>query len=321
VLAKNVIIDCDTGVDDAIATLLALRCSAFNVLGITTVAGNVTLDKVVRNTLVVVEHSGKQIPVFQGSSRPLLTPLETAQYAHGSDGLGDIGFPDPKGSVGEEHAVDFLIRTFMEATEAIHLITLGPLTNIALALMKKPELETHIPSLVMMAGGIHGGNATAAAEFNVWVDPEAADVIFRSRIPKTMVPLDPIIQGATIAAENVEQIEASGSPWCWMVGRLLRHRLERWQWLVSPPDAAAMAVAINPSIADAEMYHVAIETRGEHTRGMTVVDRRSWRGKRVGAESNVNVVTRINTQSYRRLLVSTLLGEQAQQRGQDKEEK
>ncbi|MGC8788231.1 MAG: nucleoside hydrolase, partial [Anaerolineae bacterium] len=210
---RNIVIDCDTGVDDALALLLALRSPAFNVVGITTVAGNVPLDKVVRNTLIVVEHSGKQVPVFRGSSHPLLSPLHTAEIAHGSDGLGDIGFPDPKSKPRDAHAVDFLIQTFIEAKEPMELITLAPLTNIALALLKEPRLADRIGTLWMMAGGITGGNATAAAEFNVYVDPEAADIVFRSPIPKkTMVPLEPIDQGATIYPEDLEKFESSSTP-------------------------------------------------------------------------------------------------------------
>ena len=305
---RNVLIDCDTGVDDAIATLLAVRSPALNVLGITTVGGNAFLEKVVRNTLIVVEHSGKHVPVFRGHSGPMLTALQTAEHAHGSDGLGDIGFPDPKGKAADEHAVDFLVRAFMEATEDLHLITLGPLTNIAFALSKEPRLEQRIRSLVMMAGGITAGNASAAAEFNVFVDPEAADIVFRSAIPKTMVALEPIMEGATFSEEEVKQLESSDAPWCWMIGRLLRQRLETWQGPVSPPDPAAVGVAIDATIAKAEMLHVAIETKGEHTRGMTVVDRRRWRGKRAGTASpNVNVVMSINTARYRQLVLETLL--------------
>ncbi len=306
---RNVIIDCDTGVDDAIATLFALRSPVFNVLGITTVGGNAALENVLRNTLIVAEHSGRKVPVYRGCARPLLVPLETAKYAHGSDGFGDIGFPDPHGTVEDEHAVDFLIRTFMDSEEPVDLITLAPLTNVALALMKEPRLEERIHSLFMMAGGINGGNATAAAEFNVWVDPEAAALVFRSRIPKTMTALDPIIQDAKITAENVEKIEANESPWCWMAGRLLRRGLEHWKGPVSPPDAAAMGVAIDPTIAQGQMHHVAVETKGQYTRGMTVVDRRKWRAKLVGEKANVNVVTHIDTPKYRHLFLSTLLGE------------
>jgi len=304
---RKVIIDCDTGVDDAQATLFALRSPALNVVGITCVAGNTTLDKVVRNTRVVVEHSGKQVPVYAGSAKPLLVPLQIAEYAHGSDGLGDVGFPDPKLEAQEEHAVDFLVRFFMETEEPADLITLGPMTNAALALMREPRLEERIRSLVMMAGGICGGNATAAAEFNVWVDPEAADVVFRSRVPKTMIALDPIVRDATFTEKEVQQLETSASPWCSMIARLMRKRLERWKGPTSPPDVAAMGVAIDPTIAESQMYSVAVETKGDYTRGMTVVDRRRWRGRMVGQEPNVDVVERIDTARFRQLFLHTLL--------------
>jgi inosine-uridine nucleoside N-ribohydrolase len=305
---RDVIIDCDTGVDDAMALLLALRSPAFNVLGITTVAGNTTIEKATRNTLVVVEHSGGQVPVLQGAFRPLTGPLTTAEHAHGSDGLGDIGFPDPKGNVGEEHAVDFLVRTIMESPRPIDLITLAPLTNIALALLKEPGLEERVRSLVMMAGGIGGGNTTPAAEFNIFVDPEAADLVFRSQLPKTMVALDPIVAGAKIEAEDVDQLEAMDAPWCWFVSQLLRQRLNRWKGPTTPPDLAAMGVAIDPTLAESQIQHVMIETKGEHTRGMTVVDRRWYRNRIADApEPNVNVVTSINTERYRKLVLDTWL--------------
>ena len=305
----DVIIDCDTGVDDALALLLALRSPAFRVRGITCVAGNVDIDKVVHNTLVTVEHAGKQVPVYRGASAPLLCPLETAAYAHGQDGLGNIGFPSPVGHEEPEHAVDFVIRTYMEATEPVLLITQAPLTNIALALLKEPKLADRIPAMVMMAGGIDGGNVTAAAEFNVWVDPEAADIVFRSRIPKTMVALDPIRQGGTLDEDDIAAIEQSSAPWCQMAARLLRWQLSRrWASKISPPDLAAMAVAIDPDIAQSEMYHVAIETQGRHTRGMTVVDRRPFRRLREELPApNVNTVTSIDNERFRRLVVSTWL--------------
>lgn len=312
---RNVIIDCDTGVDDALALLLALRSPAFNVLGITNVAGNVPIHKVVRNTLVVVEHSGKQVPVYQGAYRALLGSSETAEYAHGSDGLGDVGFPEPKGTKSDEHAVDYLVRTFMESQEPIDLITLAPLTNIALALSKEPRLEQRINSIVMMAGGIENGNSTAAAEFNVFVDPEAADIVFRSRIPrKTMVALDPNRQGGSIYPEDVARLDAKDTPWCWLAAQLLHVQLNRWLKFsneirpATPPDMAAMGVAIDCTIANAEMLHVTVETGGVYTRGMTVVDRRPFRNVfRPAPEPNVNVVWTIDNARYRSLVVDTLL--------------
>ncbi len=307
---RNVIIDCDTGVDDALALLLALRSPALNVLGITTVAGNVPLERVVHNTLTVVEQSGKQVPVYPGQAQPLLTQLATAEYAHGHSGLADQDFPAPKLQASAEHAVDYLIRTYMQADTPVELVTTGPLTNIGLALLREPRLGKRIPSLVMMAGGLSNGNTTAAAEFNVWVDPEAADAVFRSPIPKKMVALEPIFEGATISEAEIQQLAASDTPWCQMAARLLSWYHSRRKGPVSPCDPTAMAVALDASIAESQMYHVTIETKGEHTRGMTLVDRRVWRRMDPKAAApNVDVVLRVDTQRYRKLFVGTLLGE------------
>jgi inosine-uridine nucleoside N-ribohydrolase len=308
---KKVIIDTDPGTDDAMALLLALRSPALDILGITTLAGNMVLDTTTRNALVVVEHSGRQVPVYAGASRPLVEPLETAEHAHGQDGLGDVGFPDPSGMAEDEHAVDFIIRSAMDAPDPIHLITVGPLTNIALAQIKEPSLEERIQSLTMMIGSWSGGNLTQVAEYNAGVDPEATDVVFRSRIPKTMVALEPIFQSATIAAADVDRLEAAGTPWCTMVARLLRPWLERWpRPHVSLCDPAAVAVAIDPSVAEIELLPVAIETRGQHTRGMTVVDFRRGRGHRLGLlEPNVNVVLRFHSERFRELVMGTYLAQ------------
>ncbi len=158
-MGRNVIIDCDTGLDDAVALLLALRSPELNVLGITCVNGNVGLDKVVYNTLRVVEQSGKQVPVYAGATSALMVDAdENASKVHGSDGLGGIPLPAPKHSVENEHAIDFIVRTFMEAKEPMDWITIGPLTNAALALRKEPRIEEKIRLLTMMAGGLDSGN-------------------------------------------------------------------------------------------------------------------------------------------------------------------
>ncbi len=305
---RNVIVDCDTGVDDALALLLALRSPIFNVLGITTVAGNVPLDRVVVNTLTVVEQAARQVPVYRGQAQPLLTQLQTAEYAHGHSGLADLTFPAPKLQVSSEHAVDYLIRTYMHADSPVELVTTGPLTNIALALLREPRLAERIPSLVMMAGGITNGNITAAAEFNVWVDPEAADVVFRSSIPKKMIALEPIMQFATFSAVDLRQLAASHTPWCQMAWRLLDSYRSRRKGPISACDPTAMAVAMDDSIATSQLCYVAIETKGEHTRGMTLVDRRVWRRMdSKAAPPNVDVVLRVDTRRYRKLFVHTLL--------------
>ena len=225
---RNVVIDCDPGVDDAIALLLALRSPDLNILGITTVAGNVPIEKVTRNALVIVEQSKNIVPVYQGCGQAIMGAGVTAEYVHGTDGLGNIGFPDPTIRKAEEHAVDFLVKTFQEAEEPIELITLGPLTNVAMALVRAPEIVKNIKSLVMMAGAYEGGNTTAAAEFNIYVDPEAADIVFRSAVPyKTMVGLEPNFKGGELLETDIGKIESSESTWCQMAGRLLRASFNR----------------------------------------------------------------------------------------------
>ncbi len=309
---KSIIIDCDTGVDDALALLLALRSPALSVRGITTVSGNVTLDKVVPNTLRVVEHAGRHTPVYAGAAESLLGRTITAEMIHGSDGLGDLDYPPPTTTPHKTHAVDFLIDTYLNDKNPPHLVTLGPLTNLALALQREPVLEERIPSLLMMAGGVTGGNESAAAEFNIAVDPEAADIVMRSGIPKVMVPLEPIFQGGSILAEDVAKLETVGTPWADMAGRLFRFQLNMWAMIIgsetpaSPPDLAAMAVMIDPTLAQLESYYVAVELKGEHTRGMTVVDRRWYRAMAGAPADNVQVAMTMDNDRYRKLVVDIL---------------
>ena len=177
----------------------------------------------------------------------------------------------------------------MEASEPIDWVTLGPLTNAALAIRREPRICENIRMLTMMAGGVHSGNTRYMSEFNVFADPEAARIVFDSSMDKTMVPLDPLFNGGHLNKNNISQIRDAGKekPWCDMAGQIfnrtvrLVHELGRKQVIeegaVSPPDLLAMAVAIDPSIGTSEDYQVFIETRGEYTRGMTVVDRRKYR--------------------------------------------
>ncbi len=309
---KSIIIDCDTGVDDALALLLALRSPALSVRGITTVSGNVTLDKVVPNTLRVVEHAGRHTPVYPGAAVSLLGHTFTAEMIHGSDGLGDLGFPPPTAEPQKTHSVDFLVDIYLNEKDPPQLVTLGPLTNVALALQREPILEERIPFLLMMAGGITGGNHSAAAEFNIAVDPEAADIVMRSRIPKVMVPLEPIFADGGILPEDVAQLEACGTPWGVMAGQFFRYQMRLFAMLsgdmapASPPDMAAMGVMIDPALAKVENYYVAVELKGEHTRGMTVVDRRSYRALAGAPADNVHVVVDMDNDRYRRLVLDTL---------------
>ena len=319
-MARNVIIDCDTGMDDAVALLLALRSPEFNVLGITCVNGNVGLDNVVHNTLRVVEQSGKNVPVYAGARSALLVaPDENASKVHGSDGLGGIPLPEPKHPVEKEHAVDFIARTFMEASEPMDWITIGPLTNAALALRKEPGIVKNIRLLTMMAGGVDSGNTRPMSEFNVFADPDAARIIFDSDINKMMVPLDPLFNGGYLKPSDQQKVKDAGDkPWCKLAGTIFEinhataRRLGRIQvneeGSVSPPDLLAVAAAIDPSIMRIENYQVQIETRGEFTRGMTVVDRRKYhRGEPASGRKDVAVVLGADQKRYSELVTNTWL--------------
>ena len=288
-MTRDVIIDCDTGLDDAVALLLAIRSPELNVKGITCVNGNVGLDNVVNNTLRVVEHSGMDIPVFAGARSALIPERSSddASYVHGKDGLGGIPFPAPTLKVQKMHAVDYIIDTILTAEKPIDWITLGPLTNAALAILKEPRITKNVSMLTMMAGGVNAGNVTPTAEFNVYADPEAARVVFESDLAKTMVPLDPLWDGGFLTPENISTIkERDDLPWCSMASRIFERTGSLVKELgrnpvngagtVSPPDLLAVAVAIDPSITRNGDFYVNLETQGEFTRGMTVIDRRVY---------------------------------------------
>jgi inosine-uridine nucleoside N-ribohydrolase len=288
-MKRKVIIDCDTGLDDAVALLLAIRSPELDVKGITCVSGNVGLENVLNNTLRVVEHSGMDIPVFAGARTALIPDAaeEDASAVHGKDGLGGISFPGPSSTVQPQHAVDHIVDTFMSAEEPMDWITLGPLTNAALALLKEPRIAKNVRMLTMMAGGVNAGNVTEVAEFNVYADPEAARVIFNSSMPMTMVPLDPLWNGGFLTVENIQKItENNKQPWRMMASKIFERTGRLVQELgrnpvngigtVSPPDLLAVAVAIDPEIAVMLESYVDLETRGEFTRGMTVLDRREY---------------------------------------------
>ena len=288
-MTRDVIIDCDTGLDDAVALLLAIRSPELNVKGITCVNGNVGLDNVVNNTLRVVEHSGMDIPVFAGARSALIPERSSddASYVHGKDGLGGIPFPAPTLKVQKMHAVDYIIDTILTAEKPIDWITLGPLTNAALAILKEPRITKNVSMLTMMAGGVNAGNVTPTAEFNVYADPEAARVVFESDLAKKMVPLDPLWDGGFLTPENISTIkERDDLPWCNMASRIFERTGSLVKELgrnpvngagtVSPPDLLAVAVAIDPSITRNGDFYVNLETQGEFTRGMTVIDRRVY---------------------------------------------
>ena len=273
--AFRVIIDTDPGVDDALALLLAMRSPELKIEGITPVAGNVPLALTLPNALRMVEVAGRtDIPVAAGAKEPLARRLVTAAYAHGENGLGGAVFPEPKTKPISDPAAEFIRRTVRKYPGEVTLLTIGPLTNVALALRSDTDLAGMIRSLVMMGGSLSGGNITPAAEFNVYVDPEAARIVFQSGIPITMVGLD-VTRKTTLTEEHVRTLEAGGNPVSQAAAKIgrnvLQHNREQG-FLVGPNmhDPLAVASFINPELLKYQDYYVDVETQGELSSGATV---------------------------------------------------
>jgi inosine-uridine nucleoside N-ribohydrolase len=272
---SRVIIDTDPGVDDALALLLAMRSPELKIEAITAVAGNVPLELTLPNALRMVEISGRtDIPVAAGAKAPLLRRLVTAAYAHGENGLGGAIFPDPTIKPVAEPAEVLIRQIIRKYPGEVTLIPVGPLTNIATALNTDPELAGMVKGIVMMGGSLSGGNITPAAEFNVYVDPEAARIVFQSGIPITMVGLD-ATRKTSLTEEHVRVLEAAQNPVSQAAAKIgrnaINHNRERG-FLVGPNmhDSLAVAGFLDPSLLTLKDYYVDVETTGELTAGETL---------------------------------------------------
>lgn len=272
---SRVIIDTDPGVDDAFALLLAMRSPELKIEGITAVAGNVPLELTLPNALRMVEIAGRtDIPVAAGAKGPLTRRLVTAAYVHGENGLGGAVFPEPKTKPASEPAAEFIRTTVRKHPGEITLITIGPLTNVAMALDTDPDLRGMIPRIVMMGGSLSGGNITPAAEFNIYVDPEAARVVFQSGIPITMVGLD-VTRKTGLTDDHVRRLESAQNPVSQAAANIAHHAIQHYReagYLVDPNmhDSLAMAAFLNPSLLKWKEYYVDVETTGELTAGETL---------------------------------------------------
>jgi pyrimidine-specific ribonucleoside hydrolase len=272
---RRVILDTDPGVDDAMAIFLALRSPEVKVEAITAVAGNVPLSLTLPNALRLVEIAGRpDIPVASGASAPLIRRLVTAKYAHGNNGLGGVEFPEPKLKPVSESAVQLISRVVHTNPGEITIVAVGPLTNVATALVSDPSLASKIQSIVVMGGSLTGGNITPAAEFNFYVDPEAARIVFDSGIPLTMVGLN-VTNRVQMYDEQIRVLEAAQNPASQAAGKIMRATLDRWQRErkitgFGMHDPVTMAYVIDPSILTLKDYYVQIETTGELTAGESV---------------------------------------------------
>jgi purine nucleosidase len=285
---RKFLIDSDTASDDAVAILMALRRPEIEVLAVTIVAGNVHVEQAARNALYTIEQCGKDTPVYIGCRKPWLREPLFAYFYHGPDGMGGMNYANPKTPVAEGHGVDVLIDTIKANAGEITLVTLGPLTNVATALVRAPEIAGMVSRCVLMAGAVTIGNVTPAAEFNVFVDPEAARTVFRSGMPLEMVSWETALGAANLSADEIARVYALGTPLAKFAMDCNVHALQAsTQWLGDPGlilnDPVCMAIALDPSIVTRQgRYKVDVETRGELTRGMTVVDQRNVVGTQAG---------------------------------------
>jgi len=272
----SMILDVDTGVDDAFAVLFAARHPEINLLGITCVDGNTNVDQVIANTLKVLDAAGAgDIPVARGAVRPLLGKSEYAEYVHGADGMGDLGIAPSSRKVDPRTAVELLRDLIEQSPEPVTLVPMAPLTNIALFLRAFPETAKKLHRIVLMGGSASAGNATAAAEFNVWHDPEAAAIVFQSGIPITMYGLDVFMRPGA-SSEDAAKLKKSSDPAAQFAATLIEAFIERLH--VSPitlGDYGAVASAIRPELFTTEIFDVVVDTSQGPARGQTICDRRA----------------------------------------------
>ena len=309
-MARKIIIDTDPGQDDAVAILLALASPReLDVIGITTVAGNVPLNLTSKNARIICEVAGKpDVKVFSGCDAPMQRTLVTAEHVHGKTGLDGATLPDPTMPLQDRHGVDFIIDTLRNSPGGtVTLCALGPLTNIATALARAPDIAARIQEIVLMGGAyFEVGNITPTAEFNIYVDPEAADIVFKSGVELTVMPLD-VTHKALVTAPQVARFEALGN----QVGRVVagwtnfyeRFDKEKYGTAGAPlHDPTVIAYLLEPDLFSSRHINVEIETQSALTRGMTVAD---WWGV-TDRNANATFTGDIDAEGYFALLTDRL---------------
>jgi len=305
---KPVIIDCDTGTDDAIAIIAALYSPELDVRAFTTVAGNVELEYTSRNTLNLVRDLGFDAPVAVGAAQPIIrdTIIHSGDKTHGDTGLGSLTLPVTDAPFSEKNAVQTIYDEALACGGELELIPIGPLTNIAQAVMVHPDLKEMIKQITFMGGAMWGGNLTTTAEFNIWADPEAAKVVLAAGIPLTMVGLDVTLKAA-LNRDDTDEIRAMGTRASEITADILEFMLER----VSKGgedllmhDALAVGVAINPALVTMNKYFVDCEIHGEYTSGHTFVANRKLFKK----EPNCQVCEEVDLPAFKEWLKGAIGG-------------
>jgi purine nucleosidase len=320
-MRRTFLIDTDTASDDAVALVMALKHADVNVAGITVVSGNVPLEQATKNALYTVEMCGADTPVFVGAGRPIVREPQYADWFHGKDGLGDRNYPPATMTARREHAIDAMIDIAAK-NPGLTLVTLGPLTNVALALSREPDLAKHIGRCVIMGGNpCCVGNVTPAAEFNIWVDPEAARIVLRSGMTMELIGWQLSRAGAVLNEADIaacRRIDTKLSRFCVDCNcrAMEAYREQTGEIGIALPDPIAMAVALDPTIVTKQSQHrIAIECDSELTRGMTIVDRLNiagdarnrgmWSRQQV-ASTPVSVVWSIDVARWKRMLYAAV---------------
>lgn len=310
---KKIILDCDPGHDDMIAIILACSSDEIDLMGITTVAGNQTGDKTFINTLKVLTLINRiDIPVARGFDKPIFRKLTVAPRIHGVSGLDGADLPEPNIKLLERvktldiHAVDFIIKSVKESDEKVTIVPTGPLTNIAIALLKEPSIKDNIDRIILMGGAVYDSNITPASEFNIYVDPEAAKIVFESGIPITMVGLD-VTNKAILTFKDIEELNNLQGGVSGVIAPLLKFFAQAnkdFFGIGGAPlhDALAVSYIIMPDIIKTKYLNVTIETEGKYTRGRTVVDVYNITGK----EPNVDVAFEVNSLAFKKLIKNTI---------------
>jgi purine nucleosidase len=297
------IIDCDPGVDDAIALLLTLASPEFDLLGIVTVGGNVPLEVTAANARRICELADRRdISVFAGCPRPMLRALVTAAEVHGETGLIGVDLPVPTMTLQSEHGVAWMIRTILESPQPVTIATLGPLTNLAMAIVQAPQITTNIQRVVVMGGSMSGGNITPTAEFNLYCDPHAAQIVLTAGLPLTLIGLD-VTHGAIATPERLQRLRSIGAPLGPIVADLLtaygEYDQQRYGFAGAPlHDPCVIAYLLQPQLFATRDCFVEVETVSPTSMGQTIVD---W-WQVTGRSPNATVAAKIDAVGFYALL-------------------
>ena len=307
-MQRKILLDCDPGHDDAVAMMLAWGNPSIELLGVTTVGGNQTLDKVTRNALSVATVVGMHdVPIAAGCRLPLVRPVEIAPDVHGDSGLDGVELPEPAVELDPRHGVDLIIETIMSNEPGtVTLVPTGPLTNIAMAARKEPRIVERVQEVVLMGGGYHVGNWSAVAEFNIKVDPEAAHIVFNEKWPIVMVGLDLTHQALATdeVAERIAAVPGSVSQFTLGLFTFFRKAYQDAQGFDFPPvhDPCTLAYLIDPTIVETVKVPVDVELNGSLTTGMTVADFRAPAPE----DCHTKVATRLDAPQFWGLVVDAI---------------